>query len=578
MNTYNDNLQQTVSETLSALTTEQTKLVSAETTAEYNLYYAQGAEITAREKLEKSEDKSEYYQHVNAQGVINDSQAINLLSSATDANNDVAASVTNVATAASNVQIASNAVALLASDIGAAVNIATASLYNTDTYKKIVDANNLINETANDAKKVSLTSMKTSAETAEIISAEVLTTATAVKTKIENLLKVTESEFTTISTLVVTENEKVASTSKTERMNEGTLRDANTAAAAITKTYSNASGQLNYDLNTTVQSGSEITVEFTELPENIFNYPPAAGVDIPDKNPNYFITLVPADKQSLLTTDQAEQLFAHTQSSSVKKSKDDTPVSFIPAKPGKNKIDNITQYSDIYGDDIDKGKEYVIFVYMEISLAYKQFIANFSDILTSPSQSFVLATDLPEAKKSAKKPETNDDGDVTKIYFKSGSIAPPNNTLPLKDIGYHCILVMAKEDPSLNFMTGANSLPIYFDTAVALQVTPSNYIVATLDGSDQDSDDDAGSSKKAKKTEDDCEPTGDHDYTITIPDDVTDNFGNPLQAGKEYWPLVISVVGGDASALKQFNPTLSFKIPALPMLPAPCPVTIQPID
>ncbi|MEI8603558.1 hypothetical protein P4S55_24405 [Shewanella sp. PP-Sp27a-2] len=56
MNTYNENLQQTVVNTLSALALNQSNLDSLKTVAEYTLYYAQGTEITARDKLEETED------------------------------------------------------------------------------------------------------------------------------------------------------------------------------------------------------------------------------------------------------------------------------------------------------------------------------------------------------------------------------------------------------------------------------------------------------------------------------------------------------------------------------------------
>ncbi|WP_252717108.1 hypothetical protein [Herbaspirillum sp. B65] len=49
MNTYSENLQNAISNTLNALAAQQAILVSAETSAEYALYYAQSAELTAVE-------------------------------------------------------------------------------------------------------------------------------------------------------------------------------------------------------------------------------------------------------------------------------------------------------------------------------------------------------------------------------------------------------------------------------------------------------------------------------------------------------------------------------------------------
>lgn len=613
MNTYNENLQQSVTSTLSAITAEQTKLDSVQTTAEYNLYYAQGAELTARDKLESTTKTSQYYQTVNAQGVTNDSQAINLLASATSANTNVQASVTNVATAASNVQIASNAVALLASDIGAALNIATASLYKTDTYDKILNANSLVNETANDAKAASLTSMETSAATSEIISAEVLTVSTEVKTKIETLLTTTESQFKAVSDQIVTENAKVASTSKTERMAEGTLKDADTGVVAITTTYDNANTELNYGLAVTVADSNDFTVAFDELPENIFKYPPASDVTIPPKSPKYYVCLVPADKQTLLTTDQAEQLFAQTTPGDVPTDNKARPFAgpFSPAVANEatttttttstttkttadtNSFTDATKSVDIYGDPIKAGVEYVVFMYAEIAMPYKQFIGNYSDIMTTASQTFVLATDLPLAEKNSKKPKTDPDTSaITTLFFKAPGIDIPTDTDKNATLEFRCIFVEHAESPGLNFLTEKTSLttklPILFDTDIALQVAPSNYLKAHIllqTQSDSDNDDTKDKAKgKAKATtttaasktdsdDDDTKvtchcPCGDTaQYSITIPSDSTDNFGNPIEDGKVYYPLILTVVDGDASVSDQFVPQLSDALASVTLIP-----------
>lgn len=617
MNTYNENLQQSVTSTLSAITAEQTKLDSAKTTAEYNLYYAQGAELTARDKLEATTVTSEYYHTVNAQGVTNDSQAINLLASATSANTNVQASVTNVATAASNVQIASNAVALLASDIGAALNIATASLYKTDTYDKILNANSLVNETANDAKAASLTSMETSAATSEIISAEVLTVSTEVKTKIETLLTTTEAQFKSVSEQIVTENATVASTSKTERMAEGTLKDADTGVEAITTTYDNANTELNYGLAVTVADSNDFTVAFDSLPENIFKYPPASGVTIPPKDPKYYLCLVPADKQTLLTTDQAEQLFAQATPGDAPTDNKARPFAgpFSPAVANElttttttsttakttadtNSFTDATKSVDIYGDPIKAGVQYVVFMYAEIAMPYKQFIGNYADIMTTASQTFVLATDLPLAEKNTTKPKTDPDtAAITTIFFQAPGIDIPTDTDQNATLEFRCMFVEHAESPGLNFLTEKTSLttklPILFDTDIALQVAPSNYLKAKIllqkqSGSDSDDTKDKAKDKakgKAKattttsaasKTESDDDdikaschcPDGEiAQYSVTIPSDATDNFGNPIEDGKVYYPIILTVVDGDSSVSDQFVPQLSDSLDSLTLIP-----------
>lgn len=392
MNTYNENLQQTVNNTLAALSAQQTKLKSALTAAQYSLYYAQGAEITARDKLDDTNLTVEFCQRVNDQSLINDNQAKNLLATVTAANGCVSTGNANMATAASNVQIASNAIAMLASDIGAALNIATASLFNTDSYKKILDANNFINEVANDSKSVSMLAMETTGKTSEIIATALLAQTNTVNTKIDNLLAATQTELNKFSELSISENKVVSQTKKAEQLAEGTLLDADKQASAIVNAYANANGRLNLGLNVSVQSGTQISVAFSALPSPLptFQAPPASGIQIPDAQPAYYLTLVPADKMAMFSTDQAEQLFASWIPG-------DT-TQFYPVTASPQGV-SVALANDAFDSPIQAGNPYVAFLYIALSMEYKRFIGNFSDMLTSPSQAFVPATTLPLAKQ-----------------------------------------------------------------------------------------------------------------------------------------------------------------------------------
>ena len=556
MNTYSENLQQTVSDTLMALTDQQTKIVSAQVAAQYSLYYAQGTEITAIDKLATTESQAHYYQKVNDQGVINDNQAINILASATHANSSVVSTVSNISTAAANVQIASNAIALLASDIGAALNIATASLFGTDSYKKINEANSFINEVANDAKNASLASMDASSYTSEIIAGSVLAQATTVKAKIDNLLKVTQSEFNSLAALEITENQTLWATKNAERKAEGVLKDADSDVIAITNAYNKANNQLNLGLSVSVQSGTRISVSFNALsnPFPTFQSPLATAITVPSitvptSPATYYLAIVPADKQTLFSLDQAEQLFA--QKNSAQFIPVSAPANLFPIDFSKG-TDGSYKNKDVYNEPVKAGKAYVAYLYIELNNDYKRYIGNFSDILSAASQPFVPATPLPLAQKIiSDTPTTNPTAPVAQISFITSNYDHSDINVQLK---FCCIFVEINKLKPLSLMHSddplTSNIPIYFNIGLAEQVSPANYytqLTPTTDGTSC------------------CCHGG--TVVITIPSDVTDNFGNPIIPGEIYQPYILTLVN-DPSKIGQYTSVLSNQLDSVVLIPA----------
>lgn len=392
MNTYSENLQNAISNTLNALAAQQAILVSAETSAEYALYYAQSAELTAVEKLNGTNANVTYSQNVNNQSIINKNQSLNLLASMTEANADVTTSNSNMATAAANLQIASNAITALASDIGAALNVATASMYDTQTYKKIVEANSFINEVANDAKALSLQAMDASGKTSEIIATVALTQATSVDGLIGNLLAATQAELDKYTSLSVAENATVAASKLAERQAEGVADDALTQVVAIDDTYQKANQEMNLALTVTASSLDTINVSFNALlnPLPTFYALPASGIVIPDAKPRYFLAIVEQSQSVGFSMDRAEQLFAQ-------KNAIDGPY-FYPVVPaGVDRPQQVLLDKDVYGDDIQGGRTYVAFIYIELSMDYKRYLADFNDQLSAASAPFIPAALLPQA-------------------------------------------------------------------------------------------------------------------------------------------------------------------------------------
>lgn len=582
MNTYNENLQQTVVNTLSALALNQSNLDSLKTVAEYTLYYAQGAEITARDKLEGTEDDVTTWQNINNQSLINANQVFNLLTSTTEANTDVAVSITNTATAAANVQIASNAISVLASDIGAAFNIATAALYQTDVYEKIQSANSLINEVANEAKRISKSAMNASGSTSEITISEVLAQTTGVKSKIDNLFTSTQAELDKFAKLAITENAQITKASKAERQAEGELADARREVTAINTAYDNSNNQLNQCLSISVVSGSEITASFAELPLPTFYSPQASAVKIPSANPAYYLTLVPAQNQTTFSIDQVEQLFSQRPANDNSLFVSITPDAIVEATGVTRSPTSIQLSSDAFGNAIQAGSSYVAFLYIELSKEYKQYISNYSELLSAPSQPFTPATTLPLVQNLMVTPNSTPDAAGVTWSTASFTFTPLSSsaaaatvqqntttaspkgkaksaavqaeaTAPVAQIAgasasttagatyeFRCILVEQGGMPDLNLLCCPENLnlpPIYFNQSIAGQVSPANYIAvpASLSGY--------------------CE--------FSFLPTTTDNFGNLVKPNTTYQLYILTVATGDPSDQAQYTNVLANTLPAI---------------
>jgi hypothetical protein len=582
MNTYDENLQQTVTNTLAALSLSAANLDSAKTIAEITLYEAQGAEVTAREKLKSTRINEAIWQGIKDQARYNDCQVVNLLASAAEANTDVSSGITNAATAASNVQIASNAISMLAADIGAALNIATASLYDTDVYDRIVNANSFINEVANESKRVAKNAMNASAFTSEITTTEVLAQTQATKSKLDNIFKSAQSTLGGFANLAIAENSQITQASQTERQAEGGLEDADREVRAVLESYRNANNQLNQGLKVTVVNSREINVSFSELPNPLptFKSGDAAKVVIPPADPKYFLALLPAQNQSTFSLDQAQQIFSQSPNNFYKVEPTSaarlanfpnggtTPSGIRAVSDGNTATltadgkqtqsvevqaetvgtNTISLVKDVNGNDVNAGWSYVAYLYIELSKAYQQFVSNFSDLLSAPSQPFVPATTVPSPYELNTKYATDEaSGEVLAIATMSfvhpdtentADTVPGTGASPKADANseasadvpppgsantfeYRCILLETTLDPNPDFLLCVdenNNPPLYFNLNLAENVSPANYTVAS-----------GGTAFRF------------------VPG-VTDNFGNVVQQGVEYRPYVLAIACGDNSA------------------------------
>jgi hypothetical protein len=587
MDTYNESLKTTTSNILAALSAQQTQLQSAQITAEYSLYYAQGAELTARTALEGTELAVIEYDHISSQIQFNSNQVFNLVASLTQANVDTTASVTNVATAAANVQIAANAISTLGADIGAALSIATTYINKTDSYNKIVEAAAFVNEVANSAQEIAFKLMEVSSHTSEIASSALLNQGTVTQTKIGAVATAVNTEFNKYLALATTENQTLAQACKQDRQKEGALLDANREVKAITNVYKNANCHLNLNLTVAVISSKSIRAAFTALPNPLptFYAPPASDIKIPDAKPNYYLFLVPEQAQTLLSVDLVEQMFAHRDDPELKGTFYSVTASKDPDGKCVSDHSNVIDLSlDVYGTKVEAGKNYVAFIYSELSPEYKRYVNNYSDLVSAPSQFFTPATLLPSAKHFSEKGGTSLTlPDILfEIDLKSASaadIAAIMAAEKAKTLEYRCILVETdnlvttlKADlnllscPESDYYKTAGgsavgplavkiSLPIYFNLAIAEQVAPINYTLAVLVSGTGSIKQQAAESDESDTCVDPAKPPSTQSWEVKFTTGTTDNFGNLIRPGVHYKPYILAIVKG-ADTLK-FTPVLS---------------------
>jgi hypothetical protein len=567
MNTYNESLKNTTDAVLAGLTDEKTKLQAEQATGEFNLYYAQGAQLAASDKLHDDVALRVLCNQAKEQSLRADDVAGNLLATVTMANTDVGASATNMATAAANVQIASNAIVALSQNIGGALNNAVASLYGTEIYKQLFDANNLINDVANDCKHIAMMAMDATSATADISAQALLTQTKAVGAKIDTLLATTQGEVDKQTALGVADRAALATASRAEGQAESALLDIDGQARANRSAYANASRELNMGLSVKVESGKRIEVACLPLdfPLRHFSTQPAAHVPAPGAV--YFLTLVPLEQSATFSIAQAAQLFATRP--------DGDNAQFHRIEPG-SRATGVDLTLDAFGNKVKAGNPYVAYVYVELAHAYKRFISDFDDLLSSPSQSFVPATTLPRAQRLGAGEVVNEGHlasvkpqPLARLHFSA--LALPHD-VPAPE--FRCILIEEGSRAEAHLMRNHECMapPIYFSVAIAEQVAPGNYEKAQRvelstsrpparnakpESADGNAPEDTGDADVAAA----ADITGVDYYVVTIQPTTTDNFGNMLRPGTHYKPMILTVMNNDHA--NKYVSVLSDALPGL---------------
>ncbi|WP_316828547.1 hypothetical protein [Pedobacter miscanthi] len=414
MNSYNENLHSVVVSSLQSLDIEEQALKSQVNASMFTLYHAEGATITAEQNLHAAENTYKFKAATHSQAVKDNNVLVNLLGSATQANQYVKQSTSNVAVSASNVQVATNAIVRLASDMGSIYSILNAADFDSSIYILAKEARELINETAYEAEVTSQRAMEASTLTAEVSASTVLDMAKATSGLMTSVLKITTADFNNATQDITTDSTAMAAVRSAEKLDEGALEMISISYHATKSAYALANAELNLNLNvkTTDENPLSFMVNFNLIQSSF----PGEKTN---NNPMY-----PVEKYHIMVVkEQNQQTFSISNAENILLMGNGETISVIPPKGSAvhQQVDvyhnvagkNVPAVTDSDNDPIELGKNYVVFVMAVFTDDYKRKINCYDDYLSAPSQSFILTSKLQAVAGESIKVKDYNDKDLT---------------------------------------------------------------------------------------------------------------------------------------------------------------------
>jgi hypothetical protein len=429
MNTYNENLQNTVLASLQSQDLDEKNLNAQYNASKFTLYYAQGAAITASEKLASAQDDQGFKAQVKEQATHSNNIATNLLNSATQANQYMGQSISNAAVCAANVQIAATSVTRLASDVGSIFSIVNAADFDTDIYALTNEVKGLVDDTAYLAEYSSQMAMDASTSTSEVSAATVLDNTKTTTAQMSNLLQIAGAAYDTSSQVVNADNAALASTRAIEKTAEGAIECIGIDYDSSKLAYEYINRALNLDLRVQLaadlkpfspESATSFTVTFNCI-KSPFPFDPLPKV--PPVNPppkgypvqSYYILVVKeskklvfslSDAENIVLTGGKEQQFAAINADKITDGHVTYPINYLKfIKEKKDDKDQNTDQQpkfkpmlDTDGDAVAAGQNYVVVVMAVYLTEYKRKINDFDEYLSAPSQAFCMTEHLLPAQ------------------------------------------------------------------------------------------------------------------------------------------------------------------------------------
>lgn len=618
-NTYNENTQITVSQTLNSFLDEEQKRESALTCAKQELFYAEKAVADSDYKLRNTLNLLKTKKFLNKQSLEVQNRGVNLHSTVANCRENADTLVENISTAATDVQVATRAITRVSADIGAAYNLVSASDMDTDIYHLTQYANDFVRKTALKAEQASLQVTEASADAAEIIARQLDDEMTAVKKNIDGFYDDSNKQVQQLTELEKKEYAAWQAQSNREQMALGKLADANKEQTASIKAFLGANEHLNLALTAHVVNSQQIHVSFTPYQIPFLNQLESDSGEM-DLEVKYYATIVPNENKGLFRYHEAEINFQERKSSTYVEVKpaakpeptpDQVPDTILPAPYSAPENDtkfiddaalaelntlDLSNITDASGDAIEPGRDYVVFLYIELPQAFKKFVNNYSDLISAPGQHFKPADKLILPEQLALKqqetryeitrqPETDitvEGHDGNQMVMLHGLQRGHKEALkPVTELGdvtleftidhdlpdgveYRALFLPA-DSPAVATQsaiaehlnkTKRPHLNFYFDQEIAEQIPASNYTTGEIV---YQQDHFVPQNKVA------------YHYVFDINDASTDVFADPLQSGKVYYVVILTLVDKDHPAYRQYIAQMTtptdfwFVIPSFPL-------------
>lgn len=498
MSSYNENIRSNVIASLQTQELDLTKVKSQKNASMFTLYYSEGATVKASEQLAYTEGVLKNKLAVKTQAVSNSNISNNLLSSANRANLNVKQSITNSSVSASNVQLATNAIVKLASNLESIYAIVNSTDIGSDIHILAEEARSLINTTAYDAEIVSQTAMEASIITSEVSASTVLDKSKANNDLMNTVLKITSDEATTAGQKLLTEQSNLAASSTLEKKSEGDYLDISINYQSSKVAYLASNKELNINLLVSKTTAVDFTVSFDSI-KLPFKHLESSSLELKKSNPcypikNYYLIIVKDAKKSTFSISNAKKNLFGDEGDSIQVSSDNSkgispltpppnPKRFIipipvpvdsadianSAPPSSNSVNQLISYSINYhemiidgkgpftiqdsdGDDIVLGTNYVVFILGLYTDDYKKKMSSFDDFLSAPSPSFILTSKLvavdvktiklPDSTLSTQDPSSTTSNDAN-ILMENGvlNFKVAENPDIVSLVEYRCIFL-----------------------------------------------------------------------------------------------------------------------------------------
>lgn len=517
MNTYNESLQAT---RIALLENQELTIASNESDLNAAIvahYFAQGGKIAAEEKLERTLQDDTIYKKIIAKTVSVNNLVGNLAASTNQENVYVAQTITNAAVAASNTEVASNAIVRLASDLGSIFSIVSAADYGSEIYEQVSEVSALLNDTAYDAEVASQLAMEASILTSQLPASANNAMAKSIQTATSTFMQSIQLQLKALSDTIITESTRVQTAINTIKMAEGHVTNTKTDHLALQKGYDVIRNQMN--LNVQVLSIEKTTSDYRftvsfEPYRNPFN-----DLDTYKDNPvkEYVIFLVEEKAKTVFSVADAEGILMNNSLNCVRIPSNDTTATLSTTIL-------MSEMKDVANQNMVLGENYVVFVLVTFTEAYKRALNTFDDFMTAPSPVFTIRYQLNSPLASDIVVATNANNQQV-LHFKV-------NEISTFKVAYRCFFIPKSDSVSV-------------DLLVAEQLPFSNYSLAK---------DDTDSGKDSPLKE------GEINFfkKVTITESTTDCFGNRLLASKSYLPMVLSCAAeGTTGTQKEFSNSLS---------------------